>query len=294
MAAATNPQFVPPQFSKLGSSVKDLFDKKFDFKNSFTVKHKASYGVVFASSVEQGSKGLIGGVKVNHKDKNYGESEVEAKTDGQFKGSLKLKQLLRNATITASGDSNSKALSGPAGKLQAEYAQDFFAGSVSIETNFKRHQLAAAGVIGFDGLSVGGEVKLDAANPSDIEDYNVGAQYQTNDFTATVKTEKSETLQVSYLHNVRSDLQVGAQFSAKLDGSGGYNFLLGDEFKVDKDTLAKLKADVTKGLVTGAIEHRLANPAIQVGLAASFDVRKPISTGAQSFGVNLTFGDYDA
>jgi hypothetical protein len=40
-------------------------------------------------------------------------------------------------------------------------------------------------VVGYDGLSVGGEFRLNKdAKPK----YNVGAQYTSNDFVATLKT----------------------------------------------------------------------------------------------------------
>ena len=43
-------------------------------------------------------------------------------------------------------------------------------------------------MIGFDGLSVGGEVKFDVKHVNDIDDYNVGAEYSQPDYTATIKT----------------------------------------------------------------------------------------------------------
>ena len=48
--------------------------------------------------------------------------------------------------------------------------------------------LAGAGVVGFDGLSVGGEVKLDTQTRQELDDYNVAAEYAHGDVTGTIKT----------------------------------------------------------------------------------------------------------
>jgi len=154
--------------------------------------------------------------------------------------------------------------------------------------------LSGSGVIGFDGLSVGGEVKVDTASFSDVDDYNVGAQYDGGDYTVTAKTtDKLKNLGLQYIHKVNSDVQVGGALSAALDGSSDRSFGVASEYKVDASTVVKVRAD-TKKVVAVAVEHRLANPRVQLGVASSWGIVGFSAPNPKDFGISLTFGDFDA
>jgi len=228
-------------------------------------------------------------------------------TAGPSKAELKLKKLTKGLTVTATGDT-APFFAAPAGKdkkpnkfkdatgkLAADYSQDFFSGTASVETSFfDATVLGASVVIGFDGLSVGGEVKLDTASFSDVDDYNVGAQYDGGDYTVTAKTaDKGANLAVQYLHKVHADVQVGGQLKASLDGASERSFGVASEYKVDASTTVKLRAD-TKKVVAVAVEHRLPNPRVQLGVASSWGIVGFSAPNPKDFGISLTFGDYDA
>jgi len=66
---------------------------------------------------------------------------------------------------------------------------------------------------------------------------------------------------------------------------------LGLEHQLDFDTGVKAYVQVPNGTVSAAIEHRLSNPKLQFGVAASFNaLHQPFQ--AEKFGLTLTFGDY--
>jgi len=285
--------FVPPLFSKLGSAASDLFKKKYDYANVIQQKHKAKSGLVFTSGAEVGNSGISGNLKVNYKQSS-GEGEGEINTNGNGKGQLKFKKLADGVVATVSADAKNKNFGGvSSGKALVDYQQDFFSGSASVETSFfDRTQLVGAGVIGFDGLSVGGEVKFDVKHVNDIDDYNVGAEYSQPDYTATIKTEKKgEDLTASYFHKVSADHQVGAQFLTRLNGGDEKVLTLGTEYKVDDSTTIKIKGD-TKGELASVLQHDLKNPSVRFGLSSLFDARSPSALAAKKFGLALTFGDY--
>jgi hypothetical protein len=292
--------FVPPLFSDLGKSAADLFKKKYDYKNVIQLKNKTKAGLTFTSSGDVSAKGVGATVKVNYKNDSFGEGETEIKTSGQTKLQVKAKKLFPGVVVTVTGDTNPKEHDKIASvKTQVDYQQDFFSGSASVDTSFFDYTLlTGAGVIGFDGLSVGGELKLDANNRSEIEDYNVGAQYDQPEYTVTVKTSsKGEQLAASYFQKVSAAHQVGAEVSTKLDGSDERKAVLGTEYKVDDVTSFKVKGEAgfkttgTTGLLAGVLEQRLKDPRVLFSLSTSYTVDNISKYTPKDFGVSVSFGD---
>jgi len=301
--------FVPALYENLGKASADLFKKKFDYKNQVQLKNKSATGVTFTSTGEVSDKGVSGSVNLKYKEKR-GEVDTELTTCGKAKAEFKTKNLAPGVVLTVKGESNPKrdgALAGKAGakapavKATVDYTQEFFAGSVAVDTSLFDYTLVtASGVIGYDGLSVGGELKVDANTRSELEDYNVAAQYQQKDMIATVKTEsKAERLTLSYYQDVSSQQAVGAQLAWALDGSDDRKLQLGTAYKVDDVTSFKVKgaaafkAAGTEGEVAGVIEHRLRNPSLLFALSSSYKVANAKSFSPDKFGVALTFGDFE-
>jgi hypothetical protein len=305
--------FVPPTFSNHGKAASDLFKKKFDdkkdFKHVVQTKNKTASGLVFTSGGDFDSKNTVtGNLKLNYKKDWFGEFEGSVSTAGPAKAELKLKKLVKGLTVTLTGDTAPAfAVTKPGGKpakfthstvkVGADYSQEFVSASASAETQFwKPTLLTGAAVIGFDGLSVGGEVKLDTDTiTKDVDDYNVAAEYKAADFTATLKTQTQGSVLVAQYHqNVNADVQVGGEFKTPLDGSDdGREFGVASEYKVDASTVVKARASTAKVFAV-AVEHRLPNPRVQLGVASQWDIVGFSAWNPKAFGLSLTFGDYDA
>jgi len=274
--------FVPPLFSDLGKSATDLFKKNFTFAHSLTTKAKADNGLFFTTKADLSAPaGVAGTVEVVHTEPKYGSSKVELASAGSIKGETTLNKLVDGTVVTVKADNK------PNGTLTAQYRQDFFAGSASYETNFcKQNIVTGSAVVGFDGLSVGGEIKFDLMGGSDVEDYNVGLQYQTADYIATVRTEnKSELVNASYFATVKPGHLVGASLNSNLVGQ------LATQYRFNCCNTAKVSAN-TNGIVNASLETRLHNPRALVSLAAQFNASKGINLTPVKFGVGVTLGDY--
>jgi len=276
--------FVPPLWGKFGQSVKDLFTKKYTFKNQVITKHNAKNGVTLESGGVYTNE-LSGYVKATQKSKDFGTTEVSIETSGKADGKVKFDQIAKGLVVTISGNEK------PSGKLNVDYSQDLVSVSGSVDTAFKNFQtkLDGTAAVGFDGFSVGGAVKFDVSGDNELEDYNAGAEYSQDDFTATLQTsDKTEKITASYFQKVSNELQVGASVDF---GKGGRVLTLGDEYQLDADTTLKGKAN-TKGVVSAVVEHRLANPKLQFGVAASFNAFNNAPVVADQFGLSVTFGDF--
>jgi LysM repeat protein len=276
--------FTPFFWGNFGKSVKDLFIKKYTFKNQAIIKYNAKNGVMLESGgVYQND--LSGYVKVTQKSKDLGTAEVTIETSGKADGRVKFDQYLKGLVLTISGNEK------PSAKVNVDYSQEYFAGSASVDTAIKNMQTKVEGtaVVGYEGLAVGGQAKFDVSGDNELEDYNAGVEYTQEDFTATVQSgDKTERITASYYQKVSNDLQVGAAVEF---GKGGRVLTIGDEYQLDADTTLKGKLN-TKGIVSAVVEHRLANPKLQFGVAASFNAFNGNPVVANDFGLTVTFGDF--
>jgi len=261
------------------SVLSDLFKEQYDFKRQFKLKSTTSSGAALESTIESLAKGgdFAGGVKVNWKQPDVGTFETELHTSGSTKYSLKADHLSKGLTIKLSGDEK------PAGKVETDYAQSLFSSSITVDASRDATSADFAGVVGFDGLSVGGHVKADISAQK-VSDFNAGAEYSGSDFTVTVKTtDQTSKLGTGYFHKLSSDLTVGALFSYDVE-KGSRTLTVGDEYQLGGKNLIKAKVD-TNGILSTAIVHRVG--AIKAGLAFETNIH----SGAKNYGLTLSYGD---
>jgi len=96
---------------------------------------------------------------------------------------------------------------------------------------------------------------------------------------------------VVFFHNINRDTSVGAKLSYEFSGKHSRSLSLGLEHQLNSDTGVKAYLAVPSGTVSTAIEYRLANPKLKLGVAASFNaLHQPLQ--ADQLGITLTFGDY--
>jgi len=275
--------FVPPQFINLGKRTKDLFKKQYDYKNEVKVISKAENGVVVESGGYYQAKGLAGYSKVNWTDKSIGAFEVEAHSSGEYKGKL-VTNKYEGVGVTLEGAP--AALS-----VEAAYAKDAFAASAKVTHAIEKGDTTVnvGAVVGFDGISVGGNVDFNAANPSSPTDYNIGAECAQKDLVGTIVTSnKLIDITASYFQTISSRLVLGSSLLVKPESR---IFVTGGEYSLDKFTTLKFKGD-SVGVVGTAVIHTLTNPAAKVGVSAQFDTQSSNPFSPQKFGLSLSFGDF--
>jgi len=300
--------FVPPTFGNLGKQFRDLFKRKYDFDNFVKITNRTPFGLTLTTTGKIFKDKISGSTRGIYFDKawGYAEGEVDAGS-GKVWGSVTLTKLLNNAKFIINGgvDPSSKdplvkdyySLKG-----EAEYRKEFLAGSGSVLLGDEGKGVSAvaeaAGVLGFEGLSVGGQIKLKLDQAQSISDYNVGAQYERKDFVATLLTEnQGDVIRFSWFHNVSKDYNLGVELvSDEFDHLSKPTdprrrlINIASEFQVDADTVVKAKAN-NYGEVSAAVEHRLANPAVVVGAAAQFKAEGSSRFTAEKFGLSFSFGE---
>jgi hypothetical protein len=274
--------YAPPLWGKLGVSIKDLFTKKYTFKNQVVVKkHNEKTGL----TVEVQSQGELNGyIKATQKSKDYGTAEVNVNTSGKADGKVTLDRLgLAGLVVTITGNEK------PSGKINVDYSQELFAASASADSGSggkSRPMFEGTAVVGYEGLSVGGQVKFDS---TDMKDFNAAAEYKHSEFTATVQSaENTEKITVSCYRAHSPDLQIGASVDVGKAGQRVLSF--GHEYQVDADTIVKGKFN-TKGVVAAYVEYKMPNPKLQVGVGVSCNVSQSTIV-ADQFGLSFNIGDF--
>jgi len=303
--------FFPPLFSKIGSTASDLLAKKYDYKNSLTTKQKVDDNLTVTIGTDAAQNGLNGNAKVNFVDKTK-DIEAEVTTTGITKCQLKLKKAAPGTVVTVNVDQSART------RLVADYVQHGFAGSATVEAcgtfagprgpsdsfKFPKTKVIASGVVGYDGLSVGGEVTLDAAAPSEVKDYNIGAQYQLGKYIVAAKTsEKANVLTASFYEFVNPRLLLSSTFGWRLDGTafakpkdeskaGASRVLtLGAEYAVNPNVTVRAKLDSTGGAATW-VQTNLPDNRLQVAISSSYNLTSGPVAKPVAFGIQTTFGDY--
>jgi len=142
--------------------------------------------------------------------------------------------------------------------------------------------------VGGTGVSVAGQTKVGLTG-GELLEYNVGAEYGHGPSTFTLSTAKKfESLIASYFVKAVPSVDLGVTVDASLPTGVG-TLAVGSEYRLDRDTTLKVKAD-TDRLVSTSVEHRLFNPMLRMGVASEIDVKSGLE--ANRFGLSLTLGDF--
>lgn len=277
-------EFIPPLFKRFGKGLNDLFKEQFEYKKYLKTKSATSTGVSIETTGEaQKSGDFTGALKSSYKHSDIGTFDAELSTSGSTTFKVKADKLTKGLTVLTSVDEK------PNGKLEIDFAQEYYSTSLGAEVSKNTTAVDGAGVLGFDGLSVGGSVKYDVTAQA-LSDYNAGVEYTQKDFTVTVKTlQQADRVQASYLHKVSGDLTLGGLFSYDIL-SGKRVLTTGGEYKFDENHTSKLKAD-SDGIVSTVLESRIRKAGAKVLLSSEFNLRNS-TTLPEKFGVGIIFGDH--
>lgn len=275
---------IPPSFNDLNKRAKDLFSKKYDFKNELKNVRKASNGITLEHGANT-SKGLDTYIKGTYKNKTLtAECEIHSEAGpSATKAKVKFPGVVQGADISVSCNSASDA------DIEIAYKRDRLNKVVNIKHGSKGTCLhIAAAVAVADGLNAGGAVVVDIDGGA-LKDSSAAIELTRGQLQAGAKATKSFSFfDITAHYKLQSDLSIGAGASINIsDPSPSLQFGLDHKFNSNCDVKARIGSS---GLLAAAIEHRLADPAVKVGLSAEFDVANNFA--GKKFGVGATFGDY--
>jgi hypothetical protein len=271
----------PPVFGKLGSKVKDLFTKKYDYSNEIKVTSKADPALTLeACGSDAGKEGLQGKTTFTYKSSDFGEAELNVATDAAVNGKVKFDKFQDGLDVTVSG-----CCAKMAPTVEVNHKTDAMSSVLKFKTDGAKHNLDVSTVYKHDAFAVG--VSASTADFGSLSDYNAGVEYSAGDISVTAVSSKcASTVQLSFLQRWTKSLVWGARMNVLPECN---NISIGCENQLDDSTIVKA-AVTTEGVVSTAVEHVLADPKFKMNLAAEFDTNNGMT--AQKFGVGLSFGDF--
>jgi hypothetical protein len=301
---------VPPLFGQFGKKAKDLFKKKYEFDNQAKIIANASNGLNVESSVIAANNAPLRGVfKTTAPVRSLGvlngtfETEFHTVSHIPSTTSYKFTKLLNGLSVKVGLNAQKPdPKSNPdfqEGWLsaEAEYSQEYVSGSVGVRTNTHKTLVDASVSLGYNDMTVGGKVTFNKDAPGDNKyDINFGAQLDGPDYVVAGVTDRNHSqVTLSYYQAVGKGHVVGASLTSNLT-TDKRALTFGTDYALDVDTTVRAYAKVDSGSSAAttaavAVEHRLLNPQVLVGVAAEFNVNAPSIT-ANKVGVSLTFGDY--
>jgi len=297
MSSSNKTKFTPVPFKDFGKSVRDLFKKKYDPEHKFkaVVKNSAGMAFEFGAILDQ-TQNVRGYWKETlTRPKFTVEAELNTDPVADSKATIKSSKLLENLTLEAriNTKADDKKTVGPVYSAEANYGIEYVTGTAEFRTNRSQHRVRGGVSVGFDGVSIGAEVKADVTKAATIEDYNVGLEYARPSYIASLWTEqKADFANLGYWHRIGTDHTLGAVFRLELANQHSHSLTVGHEFLLDPKTNVRGKVEIPTGQIGLALEHRLQNPNLLFNLSTSFN-GKALKKGlkADSFGFGITFGD---
>jgi len=315
-------QFTPPQFASFGKAPnKNLFQvyDKDSLDHNVRVVSKARGGVEFDGQIVYEPKKNPRGVAklsfVNSQVVKGVAVDATFQTEASKASTLTLKK--KNAfptafpglDVTVTDSTSEKDFSaapkyGFFGTVGLDYTRNNFAASAQVVSDADTNvALSASAAVGFEGFSLGGDVKLVKSGEGSLapKSYNAGLAYSYKQYTgALVSDSKFEKIKATLLATkLGSAGQFNVGVQAKVDlqapkvGAPQREVIVALDEVATPNTTYRLALASTGSIVAG-VEHKLRNP--DIALAATVATALPGSFYAPfpvtKFGVALTMGDY--
>ena len=275
----------------------DALTKKFEYKHKLATiaSHRNGLRIESGAIIQDGTA-AVGYVKSRFPSFDYGTVTAEVYTDAgqESKVDFVAKGLPVGMALqaTLSSKDKDKSFKGPVDTMDLTYRAEYVAASVKGKTDLSTHKVDASLSLGYQGVSVGGLVSLDATSGADVTEMNVGAEWQQDDYLASMYTEKNLTyLTAAYFQRLTPAHVLAATFSYNIHTRAERKLCVGNEYRVDADTTVKSRVDIPTGDVSTHVEHRLANPRLLLGVSSLFNLKSQ-KMAMDKMGVSVTLGEF--
>lgn len=254
---------VPPSYSDLGKSARDLFNKGFNYGfHKLEAKSKTSQGVEFTvnGSSNHDSGKVTGSLETKYKVKDYGLTFLEKwNTDNTLGTEITVEdQLVKGLKL--SFDTQFAPQTGKkSGKIKTAYKQEYVNVNCDVDFDFAGPTINGAAVLGYNGWLAGYQMAFDTSK-SKLSRSNFAVGYSADDFTLHTSVNDGSEFSGSVFQRVNRQLETGVNLSWAA-GSNATKFGIAAKYCPEKDTTIRAKV----------------NNSSQIGLAYQQKVRDGVS-----------------
>lgn len=277
---------VPPAYSDLGKSAKDIFSKGFGYGiMKLDVKTKSQSGVEFTTSGSNNTDtGRSGGhLETKYKMKDLGLTfNQKWNTDNTLTTEITLEDQLANGLKLGLDTSFVPNTGKKSAKLKTSYKRDFVNVGCDLDFDMAGPTVHTAAVLGFEGWLAGYQMAFDTAKSKLIKN-NFALGYKAGDFQLHTSVNDGTEFGGSIYQKVNSNLETAVNL-AWTAGSNNTRFGLGAKYQLDKD--ASLSAKVNNACLVGVGYTQTLRPGVKLTLSALID-GKNVNAGGHKIGLGF-------
>lgn len=275
----------PPQYSDLGKTAKDLFNKGYNYGTvKLDVKTKTENGIDFNLTGEHNNdvQKSLGTLEAKYKDAARGLTFCEKwNTDNILKSELTCEDVVKCLKLTL--DSSYSPASGKkSAVLKTAYKHDKFLLNTDVDLDMNGPVVHNSLVFGHLGWLLGYQSSFDTAK-SALTRNNCAVGYQANDFTFHTNVNDGTEVGGSIYQKVNSDLGLGVSLSWS-SVNNATRFALASKYQLDK--YATVQAKVNNLSQIGLSYTQELRPGVKLVLSSLVD-GKNINGGGHKLGLGL-------
>ncbi|NP_956511.1 voltage-dependent anion-selective channel protein 2-like isoform X1 [Danio rerio] len=275
---------VPPAYSDLGKSAKDIFSKGYGFGIvKLDLKTKSQNGVEFntSGSTNTDTGKAAGSLETKYKLKDLGLSfNQKWNTDNMLTTEVSVEDQLAEGLKVALDTSFVPNTGKKSGKLKTSYKREFV--NVSCDLDFEGPVVHSAAVLGYEGWLLGYLVAFDTAKSKLVQN-NFALGYKTGDFQLHTNVNDGAEFGGSVYQKVSDQLETAVTL-AWTAGSNNTRFGVAAKYQLDKD--ASLSAKVNNASLIGIGYTQSLRPGVKLTLSALVD-GKNFNTGGHKVGLGF-------
>ncbi|XP_029365464.1 voltage-dependent anion-selective channel protein 3 isoform X1 [Echeneis naucrates] len=278
---------VPPSYSDLGKSAKDIFNKGYGYGIlKLDIKTKSQSGVMeFATSGSNNTDtGKSGGhLETKYKMKDLGLSfNQKWNTDNMLTTEITMEDQLAQGLKLSLDTSFVPNTGKKSAKLKTGYKREYMNVGCDLDFDMAGPTVHAAAVLGYEGWLAGYQLAFDTAK-SKLTQNNFALGYKTGDFQLHTNVNDGTEFGGSIYQKVSSKLETAVHL-AWTAGSNNTRFGIGAKYQLDKD--ASLSTKVNNACIVGVGYTQTLRPGVKLTLSAMID-GKNVNSGGHKVGLGF-------
>ncbi|XP_047237748.1 voltage-dependent anion-selective channel protein 3 isoform X2 [Girardinichthys multiradiatus] len=277
---------VPPTYSDLGKSAKDIFSKGYGYGVlKLDVKTKSQSGVEFATL---GSSNTDTGKSGGHLETKYKLSDLgltfnqKWTTDNTLTTEITMEDQLAKGLKLGLDTSFVPNTGKKSAKLKTGYKRDYINLGCDLDFDMAGPTVHASTVLGFEGWLVGYQLAFDTAKSKLIKN-NLAFGYKAGDFQLHTHVNDGTEFGGSIYQKLNGNLETAVNL-AWTSGSNNTRFGIGAKYQLDKD--ASLSAKVSNACLVGVGYTQTLRPGVKLTLSALID-GKSVNGGGHKVGIGF-------
>lgn len=279
---------VPPSYSDLGKSARDLFNKGYNYGfYKLEAKTKASNGVSFTTngSSNHDSSKFNGSLETKYKWSDYGLTFTEKwNTDNTLGTEITIEDQIVKGLKLAFDTQFAPQTGKKNGKIKTSYKQEYVNVNCDVDFDFAGPTIHGAAVAGYNGWLAGYQMSFDTSK-SKLSRSNFAVGYTAGDFTLNTSVNDGSEFAGSVYQRVNKELETGVQLNWTA-GSNATKFGIAAKYTLDKDS--SVRAKVNNASQIGLSYQQKIRDGVTLTLSSLVE-GKSLNQGGHKVGLGLDF-----